>query len=132
MGNSLVNTQNGYLALKYGQKNELSDVKPYHKDILLFDTYVAGTAYVKGIEELEKSLDVDARLEFFREPDNVHDPNAIVVKTTGGQKVGYVPMKDNIVFSRLMDAGKLLYGKITKKELRGKWVKVYMDIYLHE
>lgn len=131
MVNSLINTQTGYLALKYGQKNELGDVKPYQRDIMLFDTYVAGTSHIKGIEELEKDLKIDDRLEFFREPDNPHDPNAIVVKDTNGKKVGYVPMRDNIVFSRLMDAGKLLYGKITAKELRGKWVKIYMDIYLH-
>lgn len=132
MANGLVNTQTGYLALKYGQKNELGDVKPCQRDIMLFDTYVAGTSHIKRIEELEKDLKLDDRLEFFREPDNPQDPNAIVVKDTNGKKVGYVPMKDNVVFSRLMDAGKLLYGKITAKELRGKWVKIYMDIYLHE
>lgn len=37
---------------------------------------------------------------------------------------------DNIVFSRLMDAGKLLYGRISKKEKVGNWLKITMDIYL--
>ena len=33
-----------------------------------------------------------------------------------GQTVGYVPRRDNVVFARLMDAGKQLFGTITKKE----------------
>ena len=47
-------------------------------------------------------------------------------------KIGYVPKEDNIVFSRLMDAGKLLFGKITAKALKGKWLKINIGIYLHE
>jgi hypothetical protein len=31
-----------------------------------------------------------------------------------------------------MDAGKLLFGKITDKELKGKWLKLKIGIYLHE
>jgi hypothetical protein len=31
-----------------------------------------------------------------------------------------------------MDAGKLLFGKITAKETKGKWLKIDIDIYLHE
>lgn len=69
---------------------------------------------------------------FFREPDNPHDPNAIVIKNADGVKVGYVPRADNLIFSRLMDAGKLLFGKITHKEMIGKWLKINIKIYLHE
>ncbi len=38
--------------------------------LIFFDTYVAGTTHIEGIEELEPHLNVDDRLEFFREPDN--------------------------------------------------------------
>ncbi len=41
-------------------------------------------------------------------------------------------MEDNIIFSRLMDAGKLLFGRITNKEVKGKWVKIDIRIFLHE
>lgn len=47
-------------------------------------------------------------------------------------KLGYVPKEDNVVFSRLMDAGKLLYGKIIEKEMKGKWLRIKIGIYLHE
>lgn len=106
--------------------------KPYERDIYLFDTHVAGTAHVEGIEELEPHLNIDDRLDFFREPDNKYDKKAIVIKNSNGVKIGYVPEKDNVVFSRLMDAGKLLFGKITKKEMKGKWLKMEIKIFLHE
>lgn len=56
----------------------------------------------------------------------------IVIKNTDGVKVGYVPREDNVIFSRLMDAGKLLFGKITHKEMKGKWLNIKIKIYLHE
>ena len=57
---------------------------------------------------------------------------AIAVKNTDGVKIGYVPKADNAVFSRLMDAGKLLFGKLTEKEKRGSWLRIKMEIYLNE
>ena len=73
--------------------------------------YVAGTTHIEGIEELEPHLNNDDRLEFFREPDNRYDKQAIVIKTFDGVKIGYVPKQDNVIFARLMDVGKLLFGK---------------------
>ncbi len=74
----------------------------------------------------------DDRLEFFREPDNQYDKQAIVIKTANGVKIGYVSMQDNVIFARLMDAGKLLFGKITSKEKKDSWVKIYIKVFLHE
>ncbi|MBC8611291.1 HIRAN domain-containing protein [Massilimaliae timonensis] len=61
-----------------------------------------------------------------------HDSQAIVIKNTDGVKIGYVPRADNLIFSRLMDAGKLLFGRISYKEMMGKWLKIDIKIYLHE
>ena len=87
---------------------------------------------MEGIEELEPFLKVDDKIEFFREPDNRYDPQAIVIRTTSGTKIGYVPKKDNVVFARQMDAGKLLFGRISEKEKRGNWEQIKIKIYLHE
>ena len=105
---------------------------PFERDIFLFDTHVAGTSHVEGIEELVPYLKTDDRLSFFREPDNPHDREAIVVKTDAGVKIGYIPRKDNVVFARLMDAGKMLFGKVISVELQGTWVKIDIGIWLHE
>lgn len=55
-----------------------------------------------------------------------------VIKNANGIKIGYVPNADNEIFARLMDAGKLLFGKITSKDIKGNWLKINIKIYLHE
>ena len=120
------------VSLLHGKNGEISIPKPFEKDIFLFDTYVAGTSHIEGMEELEPHLQTGDRLDFFREPDNQYDAQAIVIKTADGVKIGYVPRQDNVIFARLMDAGKLLFGRISEKEKKGKWVKISIDIFLHE
>lgn len=132
MGDLVETGGSGLVGLLHGKNGEISIPKPFEKDIFLFDTYVAGTTHIEGIEELEPLLNVDDRLAFFREPDNRYDTQAIVIKTVDGVKNGYVPKQDNVIFARLMDAGKLLFGKITSKEKKGSWVKNYIKVFLHE
>ena len=124
--------EGGLVSLLHGKGGGLSIPKPFEKDIFLFDSHVAGTTFIVGIDKLEPFLNIDDRLDFFREPDNHYDPKAIVIKNTDGVKIGYVPKEDNIIFSRLMDAGKLLFGKISNKEKKGNWLKIYIKIFLHE
>lgn len=120
------------ISLLHGKSGEIALPIPFERDIFLFDTHVAGTSYIAGIEELEPFLTENEKLDFFREPDNPHDRQAIVIKTSGGVKIGYVPKADNVVFARLMDAGKCLFGRIVRKEKIGSWLKIHIRIYLHE
>ena len=124
--------KSGLVSLLHGKNGEISIPKPFERDIFLFDTYVAGTSHIEGMEELEPHLQTGDRLDFFREPNNQYDAQAIVIKTADGVKIGYVPRQDNVIFARLMDAGKLLFGRISEKEKKGKWVKISIDIFLHE
>ena len=129
----LVKSEGGSLVgLFHGKGGDLVVGKPFERDIFLFDTYVAGTSYVEGIEELEPHLNVGDALDFFREPDNPYDKRAIVIRNKDGVKIGYVPKADNVVFSRLMDAGKLLFGKISVKQTQGNWLKIDIKVFLHE
>lgn len=105
---------------------------PFEQDIYLFDTYVAGTTHIEGIEDMADSLKEEDRLVFYREPDNPYDPQAIRIETLEGKKIGYVPKQDNVIFSRLMDAGKVLFAKIMEKEMKGEWLKITIKIFLHE
>ena len=132
MSDIIKSDEGGLVGLFHGKGGGLSIPKPFEKDIYLFDSYVAGTTHISGIEELEPHLHVDDKLNFYREPDNKYDPKAIVIKNSDGIKIGYVPKEDNVIFSRLMDAGKLLFGRITQKEKKGKWLKINIKIYLHE
>ena len=122
----------GLLSLLHGKNGGLDLPKPFERDIFLFDSHVAGTTHVEGIDELAPHINVGDRLEFFREPDNRHDDSAIVIKNADGVKIGYVPKADNVIFSRLMDAGKLLFGRVSAKEMKGEWLKLDIKIYLHE
>lgn len=106
--------------------------KPFERDIYLFDTYVAGTSHIHGIKEIGDKLKEDERLVFYREPENEHDPQAIRIETLDKEKIGYVPRQDNLIFSRLMDAGKVLFAKLIEKEMRGDWLRLKIRIYLHE
>ena len=109
--------------------HELGDIiKPLIKEIHLFDSYVAGTTHLEDNSVLE-TIKVGDVLTLQRE-DNKFDSNAILILNDDKKKLGYVPEKDNIVFSRLMDAGKLLIAKIESKEQRGSFAQIRIRIFL--
>lgn len=132
MGNLIKPESGGLVSLLHSTNGEIVIPKPFEQEIFLFDTYVAGTTHVENIDALEQDLDKGVRLDFFREPNNKYDSRAIVIKTQGGEKIGYVPKQDNVIFARLMDAGKLLFGKIESKEKKGSWLKINIKVYLQE
>lgn len=132
MGEIIKTEGGGLVSFLHGGNGALAIPKPFERDIFLFDTYVAGTTHIEGIEELEPHLNIEDKLDFFREPDNQYDKQAIVIKTVRGVKIGYVPKNDNVIFARLMDAGKLLFGRISGKEKKGAWVRIEIKVYLHE
>ena len=103
-------------------------LKPLSKEIFLFDSYVAGTTHLKDESVLDEIMAGD-KLTLQRE-NNKFDENAIMVLTSEKKKLGYVPERDNIVFSRLMDAGKLLTARITSIEQKGSFRQVNIGIYL--
>ena len=103
-------------------------IKPLSREIHLFDTYIAGTSYLKDPEVLEKIKCGDKLL--LQREDNKFDNNAILVFNEAKEKLGYVPERDNIIFARLMDAGKLLCGKIKSIEPKGSFRLINIEIYL--
>lgn len=110
-------------------ENGIGDlIKPLSREILLFGSYVAGTSYLDDDTVLEEIKPGD-RLILQRE-DNRYDSKAILVLDEKKRKVGYIPEKDNLVFSRLMDAGKLLTAKIDRIEPRGSFMQINISIYL--
>ncbi|MCR5604952.1 MAG: HIRAN domain-containing protein [Lachnospiraceae bacterium] len=73
---------------------------------------------------------VGDKLILQREPENRFDENAILVLDDKKRKLGYIPEKDNIVFARLMDAGKYLIVKIDRMEEKGSFRQINISIYL--
>ena len=124
--------QNNLIDYLVNTGGEIDIPRPFEQDIYLFDTYVAGTTHVEGIEGIYSTLKIEDKLVFYREIENEHNPQAIRIETLGKEKIGYVPRQDNVVFSRLMDAGKILFAKVMEKDMRGKWARIKIKIYLHE
>lgn len=93
---------------------------------------MTGTTHIEEIEEIYETLEKGEKLIFYRESDNEHNPQAIAIETSRKQKIGYVPRQDNVIFSRLMDAVKNLFAKVEEKEMRGKWARIKIKIYLKE
>ena len=89
-------------------------LKPLSHEILLFDSYVAGTSSIK-----DEAVFNDPSLG-----DQWHYIN------NKKRKTGYIPEKDNIVFARLMDAGKYLVAKIIRLEEKGSFRQVNISIFL--
>lgn len=111
------------------EQNGISDViKPLVNEIHLFDSFVAGTSYIED-NSLIEALEVGEKLNLRRE-DNKFDSNAILIITEAGKKIGYVPEKDNQIFARLMDAGKLLQAKISNIKKKGTFTQIAIGIYL--
>lgn len=111
------------------QQNGITDlIKPLVKEIFLFDTFIAGTSYVD--KNLIDALSADDKLILRREGDNRFDDKAVLVLNMNQKKVGYIPEKDNAVFSRLMDAGKLLTAKVKKIDKKGDFSKIEISIFL--
>ena len=69
------------------------------------------------------------RLTLQRE-NNKFDDNAILIFNDAKQKVGYVPEKDNVIFARLMDAGKRLIARVKAHEMKGSFHSITISIFL--
>jgi hypothetical protein len=77
-----------------------------------------------------ENIKIKDRLTLQRE-DNKFDDKAILILTSEGKKLGYVPEKDNIIFSRLMDAGKMLVAYITEIKKRSiDYQQISIGIYM--
>ncbi len=129
---NIIKPEDGGLISIIGEKGGLELGKPFSKETFLIDTHIAGTTYIDNIDQISENLIKGTRLNFFREPENKHDKLAIVIKDDEGNKVGYVPRKNNEIIARLMDAGKLIYGIVEDKERLGNWLKIEMQIYLRD
>ena len=128
MADELIKKENGAIAEVLGEQGIGEMLKPLIRRIHLFDSFVAGTTHLADPSVLEE-IKVGDLLNLRRE-ESKFDDNAILLLTESGRKVGYVPEKDNIVFARLLDAGKMLTAKITKIEMKGSFHQIAIGIYL--
>ncbi len=122
-------TKKEELALKEQGGDIDALLKPLKKEILLFDGNLAGTYKLLDKAALF-DIKVGDRLEF-RYNQSKYEKDAVQVFSSKGQ-IGYVPESDEIIFKRLLDAGKSLIGKVTKTDFSHGFPAVIFAIYLED
>lgn len=105
---------------------------PFTREISLLECHVAGTNFRSDIAEIEPNLIVSARLNLQREPRNEHDSSTIAIYASNNYHLGYIPKNKNEVLAKLLDAGKNLSARLVAKEWNDSWLKLDIEIFLHD
>lgn len=129
--NALVPIDPALLALIHGSFGSGGALMPFAREIMLIECHIAGTSH-RDVKAADDEIQTGSLLVLKREPQNPHDPLAIMVFTESGHHVGYVPRVKNEALARLMDAGKLLFGKVETKAWLNEWMKVDLRVYLRD
>jgi hypothetical protein len=131
MEHSLVPIDPSILALIHGSFGKDGSLMPFAREIMLVECHIAGTSY-RDLKEGDVPLVTDSVLALRREPSNEHDALAIMIFDEAGRHLGYVPKAKNEALARLMDAGKLLFGKLQHGKWHGDWLKIEMRIFMRD
>lgn len=131
MAQALVPIDPGLLAILRGSFDDGGALRPFVREILLIECHVAGTSY-RELTDVEPLLKPGDLLPLQREPQNPHDARAIRILDEAGHFLGYVPRAKNEALANLMDAGKLLFGKLVSKEWLGDWLKLEMRVLMRD
>lgn len=102
------------LDLLHGDENPLAS---FSKDIPLGRQLVVGARFQGGADDLLRDLKTGKHVTLMREPDNRFDPKAVMVLDDEGRRIGYIPRASNETVSALLDAGKYIYGIVSKDAL---------------
>ena len=131
MSQTIVKIDPKYLEFVRISLDEEGLPKPFVREVELLNCNIAGTTFL-DLNEIEPELKKHQLLMLKREPKNKDDDKAILILTEDGQKLGYVPKKKNEVLSNLMDAGKLLFGRLNEKTWVDTWLKLDVQVFLRD
>ena len=131
MSQAIVKIDPKYLEFVRTSLDEEGLPKPFVREVELLNCNIAGTTFL-DLDEIEPELKKYQLLMLIREPKNENDDKAILILTEDGQKLGYVPKKKNEVLSNLMDAGKLLFGRLNEKTWVDTWLKLDVQVFLRD
>ena len=101
------------------------------REIFLLDIVVAGTTHCDEISDVAPTLSEGTLLRMVRKPKNEYDAHAIAIYHHD-TRIGWVPQELNLIISRLMDAGKEFYAKVSSTKLIHDWWRIKADIFMVE
>ena len=109
-------------------------IMPFVQELFLLECEIAGTGFVEDIEKKAKALTEGTVVSLVREADNKYDKLAIRIDNADGGKLGYVSRKKNEILARLLDGGKMLYGKVSEVEFSefSSWITITIKIYMKD
>lgn len=97
--------------------------------MLVQSSPLAGFQFYKG-KPLWDDMQVGDALTLVREPDNAHDPNAVRVEWRGN-KLGYVPRRDNRAVARHLDGGVKVEARISRlTRHRNPWQRIEFEVFV--
>ena len=131
MSQAIVKIDPKYLEIVRTSLDKTGMPKPFVQEVELLDCNIAGTTFL-NLKDIEPKLKKHQLLVLKREPKNNYDNKAILILTEDGQKLGYVPQEKNEILSKLMDAGKLLFGRLDEKNWVGRWLRLDIQVYLRD
>ena len=131
MSQAIVKIDPKYLEFVKTSLDKTGLPKPFVQEVELLSCHVAGTTFL-DLDDIESKLTKNQLLMLKREPKNKNDDKAILILTEDGQKLGYVPKEKNEVLSNLMDAGKLLFGRLDEKSWMGTWLRLDIQVFLRD
>ena len=131
MSQAIIKIDPKYLEIVRTSLDKTGLPKPFVQEVDLLNCNIAGTTFL-NLKDIEPNLKKNQLLVLKREPKNENDDKAILILTEDGQKLGYVPQERNEILSRLMDAGKLLFGRLDEKNWVGRWLRLDIQVYLRD
>lgn len=97
--------------------------------VQIYTSYIAGFRFYDGVENINNIL-VDDSLDLIHETENVHDDNAMAI-FWNTKKIGFLPMKDNELYCRLINAGVPIYCDVIKTNTETQpWKMCKVAVYL--
>ena len=131
MSQAIIKIDPKYLEIVRTSLDKTGLPKPFVQEVELLNCNIAGTTFL-NLKDIEPNLKKNQLLVLKREPKNEYDDKAILILTEDGQKLGYVPQERNEILSRLMDAGKLLFGRLDEKNWVDRWLRLDIQVYLRD
>ena len=131
MSQAIIKIDPKYLEIVRTSLDKTGLPKPFVQEVELLNCNIAGTTFL-NLKDIEPNLKKNQLLVLKREPKNKYDDKAILILTEDGQKLGYVPQEKNEILSRLMDAGKLLFGRLDEKNWVDRWLRLDIQVYLRD
>jgi hypothetical protein len=97
--------------------------------MLVQSSPLAGFQYYQG-EQLWEEIKVGDPLTLAREPENAHDSYAVRVEWRG-QKLGYVPRRENQAVAQHMDRGGNVEARVSKlRQHRNPWQRIEFEVFV--